>query len=162
MEKHYLWGTHFYWLYNIKIMYRTMHYTGPIHILQRWYQELLAYHSSCIHRTHLMMADVKYLSRIHDQLIRSHGLIVNQLSLTNILLQPGAYSTDVLTEILQHGTYSVKLSDACGYQHQCSSAATLHIKKKAKTITTNESQPRCSSPVRIFTSTNGYFERKWS
>ena len=42
-EKRYLLGTHFYWLCDMKTTNRTMHYTGPIHILRRWCQELLAY-----------------------------------------------------------------------------------------------------------------------
>ena len=38
MKKRYLWGTYFFWLCNMRTMY-----TGPIHILQQWCQELLAY-----------------------------------------------------------------------------------------------------------------------
>ena len=33
MEKRYLWGTHFYWLCDMKTTNNIMNYTGPIHIL---------------------------------------------------------------------------------------------------------------------------------
>ena len=61
----------FYCLCDMKTTYKIMHCIELIHILRRWCQELLAYNISCIHRNHLMMADVNYLSRIHNEL-RKH------------------------------------------------------------------------------------------
>ena len=80
MEKRYLWGTHFFWLCDMKTTYKIVYYTGPIHILRRWCQELLAYNFSCIHRGHDMMQDVDYLSCIKNNLIKAHLLIRDQLS----------------------------------------------------------------------------------
>ena len=31
----YFWGTHFYWLYDMKTMYKILSYDGPIHTLRR-------------------------------------------------------------------------------------------------------------------------------
>ena len=100
MEKRYLWGSHFYWLCDMKTTYKIMHYTGPIHIMRRWCQELLAYSFSCLHRSHTMMIDVDYLSRMHDPLIQTHVTIANRMSLSDRAARPGAYDYDVLTSLL--------------------------------------------------------------
>ena len=49
-----------------------MNYTGPIHILWQWCQEMLAYHVLCIHRSNLMMVDVDYLSHMYENLSKTH------------------------------------------------------------------------------------------
>ena len=85
----------------MKTTYKIMHYTGPIHVLRRWYQELLAYNFVCVHRSYLMMVGVDYLSRIHNDLIKSHVLIANQLSLSDRSARPGAYTMEMLTEMLK-------------------------------------------------------------
>ena len=51
----YFWGTHFYWLCDMKTMYKILSYDGPIHTLRRWTQELLAYSFICVHRPNTMM-----------------------------------------------------------------------------------------------------------
>ena len=86
----------FYWLCDMKPTYRIMHYTGPIHILRRWCQELLAYNFSCIHRSPSMMVDVDYLSRMHNKLIKSHVSIATRLSLVDRATRPEAYSETIL------------------------------------------------------------------
>ena len=109
-----------------------------------------------------MMIDVDYLSRMHNALIKSHVLIANQLSLADRSARPGAYSTEVLVSILQRGKYSVKLLDVTNYHHLNDGTATYHIKKILKTASSEELQPRFSSPVQILTSTSIDSERKWS
>ena len=80
----------------MKTTYKIMHYTEPIHILRRWYQELLAYNLLCIHRSHLIMVDVDYLSRMHKKLIKTHVFIANRLSLVDRETRPEAYSNNIL------------------------------------------------------------------
>ena len=58
----YFWGTHFYWLCDIKTIYKILNYDGPLHVLRRWTQELQAYSFTCIHRSNIMMQDVDALS----------------------------------------------------------------------------------------------------
>ena len=94
----------------MKPTYKVMHYIGPIHILRRWYQELLACNFSCIHRSHDTMQDVDYLSCIKKILIKDHLLICNQLSLADRALRPGAYDETVISSILAQGKYSSKQS----------------------------------------------------
>ena len=101
-------GYTFFWLYDMKTTYRIMYYTGPIHILRRWCQELLAYNFSCIHRSHSIMVDVDYLSRMHNELIKSHVSIANRLSLVDRETRPEGYSETILDYQLQRGKYLVK------------------------------------------------------
>ena len=98
----------FYWLCDMKPTYRIMYYTGPIHILRRWCQELLAYNFSCIHRSHSMMIDVDYLSWMHNELIKSRVSIASRLSLVDRATRPEAYSETILDYKLQRGKYLVK------------------------------------------------------
>ena len=89
-----------------------------------------------------MMVDVDYLSRIHNDLVKAHGLIANQLSLVDRSVRPGAYSSEVLATILQRGKYLVKLSDASNHQHLEWIATTFHTHEKYRTTTLAECQPR--------------------
>ena len=49
MKNQCLWGSYFYWLCDMKTTYKIMHYTGYIHILRRWYKDLIVCNFSCIH-----------------------------------------------------------------------------------------------------------------
>ena len=138
----------------MKTTYKIIHYTGPIHILRRWCQELLAYHFSCIHRSHLMMVDVDYLSRMHNDLVKSHVVLANMLLLADRAARPGAYDADVLADVLQRGKYTVKLYDAYHEQHLDSMSATFHIQKKTKTAHSSEIVPHCHSPIQILANTS--------
>ena len=55
-----------------------------------------------------MMVDVDYLSRMHNELIKSHVSIANRLSLVDRASRPEAYSETILDYQLQRGKYSVK------------------------------------------------------
>ena len=136
MEKRYLWGSHFYWLCDMKTTYKIMHYTGPIHILRRWCQELLAYHFSCLHRSHTMMIDVDYLSRMHDPLIQTHVTIANRMSLSDRAARPGAYDYDTLMSLFQRGKYSLKVSKNNTTSLVTACQNVVHVQKKARLDTT--------------------------
>ena len=84
----------------------------------------------CIHRSHLMIVDVDYLSCMHNDLVKSHVVLANRLSLADRAARPGAYDADVLADVLQRGKYTVKLYDAYHEQHLDSMSATFHIQKK--------------------------------
>ena len=55
-----------------------------------------------------MMVNVDYLSRIHNESIKSHVSIANRLSLVDRATRPEAYSETILDYQLQRGKYSVK------------------------------------------------------
>ena len=55
-----------------------------------------------------MMMDVDYLSRIHNELIKSHVSIANRLSLADRAPRLEAYSETILDSQPHRGHYSVK------------------------------------------------------
>ena len=133
----------------MKTTYKILYYTGPIHILQRWCQELPAYNVSCIHHSHLMMIDVDYLSRINNKLIKTHVSIANRLSLTDRALRPEAYDVAVLTHILSKGKYSVKPQSKKAYTNHMSIQHILYIDKRARFNDTYCLATFCSIPIQI-------------
>ena len=120
MEKRCIWETNIFWLCGMKTTYKIIYYTGPIHILQRWCQELLAYNFSCIYRSRFMMVDVDYILCINDNLITTNMLIANCLSLSDRALRPRTYDAAFLDDILSRGWYSVKPSTSHANVHQIS------------------------------------------
>ena len=52
-----------------------------------------------------MMVDVDYLSRIHNELIKTHVSIANRLSLGDMATRPESYNENILDSQLQHGKY---------------------------------------------------------
>ena len=161
MEKRYLWGTHFFWLCDMKTTYRIMHYTGPIHILRRWYQELLAYNFSCIHRSYLMMIDVDYLSRMHNELIKSHVSIANRLSLSDRATRPEEYSETILDYQLQRGKYSVKNVHATVGENDAQVHTVFQGHKRQKLSNLVNAPMQCSSPIILQYNTQMVRESKW-
>ena len=148
-EKRHLWGTHFYWLYDMKTTYKILYYQGPIHVLRRWCQELLAYSFSCIHRSHTMMVDVDYLSRIHDILIEKHTILANTWSLVDRAARPCAYKSTTLDTLLSRGKYSIKsFSEAEIHMHALDKTRGPSPKQQ-KVVSKIVPLHRCSSPITI-------------
>ena len=110
MDWRYIWGTQFYWLCDMKTTYKNLFYTGPIHTLRFWYQEMLAYDISYIHWSHKMMVNVDYLSRIHDQLVKQHVLMAESLSLANMQYHPYVYTLHTLKTLFDCGKSTMKMS----------------------------------------------------
>ena len=54
-NKRYLWGTYFYWICDCNSMKEILEYTGIIHQLRRWSQEIFDYDFSIVHRPAKMM-----------------------------------------------------------------------------------------------------------
>ena len=106
-------------------------------------------HFFCIHRSHLMMIDVDYLSRINDQLIKTHVSIANRLSLTYRALRPVAYDTAVLNNILNRVKYSVKSQSKISYTNHMSIQHSLHIDTRARFNDAYCPSTFCSSPIQI-------------
>ena len=75
----YLVGQHFFWLCDCSAMKEILEYTGNIHQVRRWSQELLGYHFTILHRPARMMQDVDALSRFYDPLIDSYNITASQL-----------------------------------------------------------------------------------
>ena len=140
-------GYTFFWLCDMKTTYRIMHYTGPIHILRRWCQELLAYNFSCIHRSHSIMVDVDYLSRMHNELIKSHVSIANRLSLVDRATRPEAYSETILDYQLQRGKYSVKNVHATIGENDAQVHTVVQGHKRQKLPNLVNAPMQCSSPI---------------
>ena len=65
-------GGIFYWIYDCIAVKEILEYTGSIHQLRRWSQELLGYEFAIIHRAASMMKDVDGLCRHIDVLIHRY------------------------------------------------------------------------------------------
>ena len=148
-EKRHLWGAHFYWLCDMKTKYKILNYQGPIHVLRRWCQELLAYSFSCIHRSHTMMVDVDYLSRMHDNLFKKHTLLANAWSLVDRAAHPCAYKSATFDLLLSKGKYSSKSLSASEVHTYTCDADTGPSPKKQKVTCTSSAPCRCNSPIQI-------------
>ena len=61
-----LWGAEFFWLCDCSAIKEVLEYTGDIHQVRRWAQELLGYHFRIFHRPARMMRDVDGLTRRFD------------------------------------------------------------------------------------------------
>ena len=146
-EKQSLWGTHFYWLCNMKTTYNILHYTGPIHVLHRWCQDLLAYSFSFIHRSYDMMVDVDYLSRMHERLVKSHTVLSNAWSLADREARPCAYKCAMLDMLLRKDKYSTKSLTTSISTHILNNISLPPPYKKLKSHSSISPIPRCSSPI---------------
>ena len=71
-NRRYLWGKHFYWIYDCYSIKEILKYTGSIHQLCRWSQELFAYDFSIIHRPAVMMKNINTLLRGSNLFIRQY------------------------------------------------------------------------------------------
>ena len=106
----YFWGTHFYWLCNMKTVYKILNYEGSIYSISRLAHELLAYSFTCVHRSNSMMVDVDVLSRYYDPLAVKHVAIANTYHISNGHNCVDAYSSIVFDDLLLHNKYTLKPS----------------------------------------------------
>ena len=94
-NRRYLWGKKFYWIYDCNSIKEILEYTGSIHQLRRWSQEIFAYDFIIIHRPATMMKDVDSLSRHPNLLIGqclTHACILRSRDLHS---RPFAYNYNV-------------------------------------------------------------------
>ena len=75
-------------------MNEILEYTGNIHQLRRWSQELLGYEFAIIHRAASMMKDVDGLSRHINVLIHRYLIQASCMHLGDRTTRPFAYSFD--------------------------------------------------------------------
>jgi hypothetical protein len=92
-NKKFLWGIYFYWLCDCSAIKEILEYTGSIHVVRRWAQELLGYHFAVIHRSAHMMMDVDALSRRYEGLVLKYMHYAAQLAATDRIHRPLAYDT---------------------------------------------------------------------
>ena len=90
-NKKFLWGTHFYWICDCMAVQEILEYSGNIHVICRWAQELLGYNFTVLHRPARMMADVDALSRRFGKLIATHLSIAAIMKTRDITNRPFAY-----------------------------------------------------------------------
>ena len=90
-NKKYLWGRHFYILCNCMAIQEILEYSGNIHMICRWTQELLVYSFTILHRPAKMMQDVDALSRRFGKDAAYHFHIAHNLKLRDIAARPTAY-----------------------------------------------------------------------
>ena len=146
----------------MKTTYKILHYQGPIHVLRRWCQELLAYSFSCIHRSHTMMIDVDYLSRMHDKLVKNHTMLANAWSLADRAALPCVYKSTTLEMLLSKGKYSTKSLSPTKVHIHTSEASIAPPCKRQKVLSSDIITPRCSSPIHIHTrSTHKHIGSNW-
>ena len=84
----------FYWICDCIAMKEILEYTGSIHQLCRWSQELMGYEFAIIHHAARMMKDVDDLSRHIDVIIHRYLIQAHDIHLVDISKQPYAYSFD--------------------------------------------------------------------
>ena len=108
-----------------------------------------------------MMVDIYYLSRMHNELIKSHVSIVNRLSLVDRETRPEAYSETILDYQLQRGKYSVKNVHAkIGKNYVQVHTAFQGYKRQRITNLANASI-QYSSPIILQYNTQIVGESKW-
>ena len=61
-NRKYLWGAHFFIICDCLAIQEILDYSGTIHMICRWAQELLGYNFTILHRPAKMMMDVDALS----------------------------------------------------------------------------------------------------
>ena len=88
------YGKFFYWICDCIAVKEILEYTGSIHQLRRWSQELLGYEFAIIHRAARMMKDVDGLSCHIDVLIHRYLIQAHDMQLVDITKRPYAYSFD--------------------------------------------------------------------
>ena len=91
--RRYLWGK-FYWICDCIAVKEISEYTGSIHQLRRWSQELLRYEFVIIHCAASMIKDVDGLSRHIDVLIHRYLIQTRGMRLVDIAKRPFSYSFD--------------------------------------------------------------------
>ena len=87
-------GEKFYWICDCIAVKEILEYTGSIHQLRRWSQELMGYEFAFIHRVARMMKDVDGLSRHIDVLIHRYLIQASCMHLADRTKRPFAYSFD--------------------------------------------------------------------
>ena len=90
----YLWGKKFYWFCDYVTVREILEYSGNIHQLRRWSQELLGYEFPIIHHVARMMKDVDGLSRHIDILIHCHLTQAARMRADDVAQRPSVYSCD--------------------------------------------------------------------
>ena len=94
-NKRYLWGTYFYWICDCNSMKEILEYTGIIHQLRRWSQEIFAYDFSIVHRPAKMMKNVYACSRHLNTLVYSYIATAYSMCHRDVIARPYAYSYDI-------------------------------------------------------------------
>ena len=94
-NRRYLWGRKFYWICDYNSIKEILEYTGSIHQLRRWSQQLFDYDFSIIHRPAAMMKDVDSLSRHPNILIDQYLTNACILRSRDLRSRPFAYNYDV-------------------------------------------------------------------
>ena len=64
-----------------------------------------------------MIVDVDYLLPTHNELIKSHVIIANKLSLVDRAARSTTYCGATLETQMQRGEYSIKNADESSYTH---------------------------------------------
>ena len=88
------YGGKFYWICDYIAVKEVLEYTGSIHQLRRWSQELLGYEFAIIHPAASMMKDVDGFSRRVDVLIHRYLIQASRMHLADRTTRPFAYSFD--------------------------------------------------------------------
>ncbi len=100
-NKRYLWGAFFYWMCDCMAVKEVLDYSGPIHMVRRWTQELLGYSFAVVHRKENMMRDVDSITRMYGKSVGQYVMITQILHCQDAVDRPSAYKT---SHFLKHPT----------------------------------------------------------
>ena len=89
-----MWVKKFYWFCDCVAVKEISEYTGNIHQLQCWSQELFGYEFAIIHSVTSMMKDADGLSRYIDVLIHCYFAQAARVRADNVVQRPFVYSYD--------------------------------------------------------------------
>ena len=88
-----------------------LEYLGPIHVLRRWSQELIAYEFLPAHRPGFMMRDVDALNRgTYHKVVNSYSAMTYTLYEQDTREYPSTYSASILKTLMKSGKYTLKSS----------------------------------------------------
>ena len=94
-NRRYIWGKHFYWIYDCNTIKAILEYIGSIYQLRRWSQELFFYDFSIIHHPAKMMKDVDACFHHINALIYRYRFSAYFMRCRDIISRPYAYSYGV-------------------------------------------------------------------
>jgi hypothetical protein len=90
--KRFLYGCHFFWLWDCDAIKDLLNYNGPIQQLKCWAQELLGYHFTVLHCANKVMKDVDALNRRYgDKLIAQYMVKSAALHTSSLKAHPESY-----------------------------------------------------------------------
>lgn len=154
-NRRYLWGNKFWWLCDCNAVREVLDYSGTIHMISRWAQELLGYDFEVVHRSATMMRDVDSMTRRYGEQYATHLMIAASLRAMDIISRPLAYCPSKFPIRPTRIKHTNPLIETNIPPFTASNLASLYSKQLSTTVINPLPQPNeasvalATNPVRI-------------